>query len=135
MLPVICVNSGEDRGQPYVAMKLVGPSLEKVLRDRGPLVPDEAARLVVEIARAVDYLHQHGIIHCDLKPSNILLDGDELPVISHSAGVTVSWGLARMLARCEQLRTRTIPYMAPSKIRGTHQGEWIYSLSRVDLLS
>jgi serine/threonine-protein kinase len=115
ILPVF--DSGEDRGQPYVAMRLVGPSLERSLAARGTIGPDEAARLVVEIARAVDYLHQHGIVHCDLKPSNILLDGDH-PLIT-------DFGLSRALgdetepgAIDERRLEGTIPYMAPEQVRG-----------------
>jgi eukaryotic-like serine/threonine-protein kinase len=115
VLPVF--DSGEDRGQPYVAMKLVGSSLAQVLRTRGCVSPAEAARLVIEIARAVDYLHQHDIVHCDLKPSNILLDGDQ-PLIT-------DFGLSRVLERDaeadgmdERRLEGTIPYMAPEQARG-----------------
>jgi serine/threonine protein kinase len=87
ILPVF--DSGEDRGQPYVAMTFVGSNLDQALRSRGSIAPHEAARLIIEIARAVDYLHQHGIVHCDLKPSNILLDGDQ-PLIT-------DFGLSRVL--------------------------------------
>jgi eukaryotic-like serine/threonine-protein kinase len=115
ILPVF--DSGEDRGQPYVAMKLVGSSLEHALRTRGSIAPDEAARLIIEIARAVDYLHQHGIVHCDLKPSNILLDNDQ-PLIT-------DFGLSRVLesdsgtdTMDERRLEGTIPYMAPEQARG-----------------
>jgi eukaryotic-like serine/threonine-protein kinase len=115
VLPVF--DSGEDRGQPYVAMKLVGSSLDELLRTHGSVAPAEAARLIVEIARAVDYLHQHGIVHCDLKPSNILLDGEQ-PLIT-------DFGLSRVLepeAAADALDERrlegTIPYMAPEQARG-----------------
>jgi serine/threonine-protein kinase len=115
VLPVF--DSGEDRGQPYVAMKLVGPSLERLLSAQGTLAAGESARLVAEIARAVDYLHQHDVVHCDLKPSNILLDGDQ-PLIT-------DFGLSRVLkgesemGPTGQLRIEgTIPYMAPEQVRG-----------------
>ena len=51
ILPVF--DSGEEGGQPYVTMKLVATSLEQTLRRRGRFEPEEAAHLVVEIARAV----------------------------------------------------------------------------------
>lgn len=115
ILPVF--DSGEDRGQPYVTMKLVSMSLERALRLRGRFEPDEAARLVVEIARAADYLHQHGIVHCDLKPSNILLEDDQ-PLIT-------DFGLSQVLDRDEESAAEgerhvagTIPYMSPEQLRG-----------------
>jgi serine/threonine-protein kinase len=115
ILPVF--DSGEDRGQPYVAMKLVASSLEHSLLARGRITPDEAARLVIEIARAVDYLHQHGIVHCDLKPSNILVEEGQ-PLITDI-------GLSRVLESdpgtdtMDQRRLEgTIPYMAPEQARG-----------------
>jgi serine/threonine-protein kinase len=68
---------GEREGQHYFTMKLVeGGSLagqiERLTRE-----PREAVRLVAQVARAVHYAHQHGILHRDLKPANVLLQKDE----------------------------------------------------------
>jgi serine/threonine-protein kinase len=129
ILPVY--DSGEEGGQPYVAMKLVGMSLEQALRSRGPLEPDEAARLVAEIARAVDYLHQHGIVHCDLKPSNILLDGDQ-PLITDFGLSRVLGGEAESASEYARRLEGTIPYMAPEQLRGEPgKPSDIYSLGAV----
>lgn len=124
-------DSGEDRGQPYFAMKLVGQSLDRVLRERRRMAPDEAVRLVIEMARTVDYFHRHGYVHCDLKPSNVLLDGDQ-PLIT-------DFGLARVLepdADVGAIDGRrlegTIPYMSPEQLRGEPTpASDIYSLGAI----
>ena len=64
---------GEHAGQHYFSMGFVdGMSLAKRVAD-GPLPPREAAELLVQIAEAVQYAHDKGVIHRDLKPANILL--------------------------------------------------------------
>src|SRR5262249_46750070 len=64
---------GEVDGQHYFTMQLLaGGSLADRLRG-GPLPPPEAARLVRQVAQAVQHAHGHGILHRDLKPANILL--------------------------------------------------------------
>src|SRR5262245_36291948 len=62
---------GEVRGQPYLAMRWIdGASLA----ERPPRSPGDAAALVAKVARAVQYAHDRGILHRDLKPQNILVD-------------------------------------------------------------
>src|SRR5262245_58884824 len=66
--------TGKVNGLPYMVMQYVdGCSLAQRLK-RGPLPADEAARLVVAVARAVAAMHAAEVVHRDLKPSNILLD-------------------------------------------------------------
>ena len=81
-------DAGDHEGQLWCAMDLVdGDDLAALLRD-GPLPLQEAVHLVAEIARAVHSLHDHGILHRDVKSSNILLDRSGTPYLT-------DFGLAR----------------------------------------
>lgn len=66
----------EHEGQPYFVMTYIdGTTLAKRLAD-GPMTATEAAKLLVQVSRAVQHAHCQGVLHRDLKPSNILLDRD-----------------------------------------------------------
>jgi serine/threonine protein kinase len=103
----------------YVVLEYVdGGDLGRRMKDR-PSQPEEAARLVITLARAVDYAHSMGIIHRDLKPSNILLTRDGTPKIS-------DFGLAKLIGEREEEEAVTAEgmilgtpsYMAPEQARG-----------------
>jgi eukaryotic-like serine/threonine-protein kinase len=93
------------------------------LADRlsGPLAPRDAARLMETIARAVHHIHRHGQLHLDLKPSNILLDGDAGAAWGAIIPKVSDFGIART---AEPGATDTggvgaggsPPYMAPEQI-------------------
>ncbi|MBX3467858.1 MAG: serine/threonine protein kinase [Planctomycetes bacterium] len=108
--------AGVEGGRPYLVMDLVdGESLEERLV-RGPLPPQEAARLVAPIARALAALHAARIIHRDVKPANVLVDGAGRPRLT-------DFGLARLLDEGERLtRTNqalgTACFMAPEQFAG-----------------
>ena len=64
----------ERDGSCYFSMKFVeGGQLDKVVR-RTPMSIRQAAELVAKVARTVHYAHEHGILHRDIKPGNVLLD-------------------------------------------------------------
>ncbi len=67
--------TGVAPGVVWLAMELVeGESLATLLSRRGALPPNEAARVIAALARAVAHVHGHGVIHRDIKPENVILD-------------------------------------------------------------
>ncbi|SFI57910.1 serine/threonine-protein kinase [Planctomicrobium piriforme] len=75
-------DAGDIEGTPYLVMQYVeGESLAERMRRQRPGI-DETVRLLIPIARAVDYLHGQEIVHRDLKPGNILLNRDHTPFVT-----------------------------------------------------
>jgi len=67
-------NAGVDNGRMYTAMELIeGDSFEDFLLRRKRLDEDEAVGYAVQLAKALDYLHEHGYVHRDIKPANLML--------------------------------------------------------------
>jgi serine/threonine protein kinase/Tfp pilus assembly protein PilF len=107
---------GERDGQCYFSMKFVeGGQLDEVIQRR-PISIRQAAELMAKVARTVHYAHEHGILHRDIKPGNILLDAKGEPHLT-------DFGLAR-LVESESTVTRTLEvlgtpsYMAPEQAAG-----------------
>ena len=116
----------EFQGCPYFSMKLVeGESLSDQIKAqetaRGSRHdPMTAARLMATIARAVQYAHERGFLHCDLKPSNILLDREGRPYVT-------DFGLAKRASEDSAVSLSgaimgTPSYMAPEQASGCPQG-------------
>ena len=107
---------GEHEGQPFFTMKLVeGETLARRLFT-GPMPPSEAARLLLDVARGIDYAHERGVLHRDLKPSNILIDRDGNAHVS-------DFGLAKRIEGGGTLTRSgailgTPSYMAPEQATG-----------------
>jgi WD40 repeat protein len=107
---------GQHEGQHYFSMGFVeGQSLSQRLAD-GPLPPRQAAALIVKVAEAIEYAHQRGVIHRDLKPHNILLDQNGNPRVT-------DFGLAKKLKDDSRLTGSgqimgTPSYMPPEQAGG-----------------
>ena len=104
---------GEREGSCYFSMKFIeGGQLDEVAK-RKPISPRDAAELIAKLARAVHYAHEHGILHRDIKPGNVLIDTKGEPHLT-------DFGLAR-LVETDNTLTRTMDvmgtpgYMAPEQ--------------------
>ncbi len=112
------VDAGEIEGRQYLAMRLVrGRMLEEHIKEDGPMAVEEIVRLASELGDALDALHAVGLIHRDVKTSNILLDKD-----AGDAAALTDFGLAKGTGYAELTRpgqiVGTIDYLAPERIRG-----------------
>jgi WD40 repeat protein len=84
--------TGELEGQPFFTMPLLtGGTLQQLVAN-GPLPPTVAARVAQQVADGVQHAHEHGIIHRDIKPQNILLQRETSGPDSGSKGSTVTGG-------------------------------------------
>jgi serine/threonine protein kinase/tetratricopeptide (TPR) repeat protein len=124
---------GERDGTYYFSMRFVeGDALDEVV-DRGSMSVRQAAELIAKVARTVHYAHEHGILHRDIKPGNILLDANGEPHLS-------DFGLARLVEHGSTL-TGTLEvmgtpcYMAPEQAVGNNaalcRGTDVYGLGAV----
>lgn len=109
---------GERDGSCYFSMKFVeGGQLDQVV-GREPMSPRSAVELIAKVVRTVHYAHEHGILHRDIKPGNILLDAKGEPHLT-------DFGLAR-LVETESTVTHTLEvlgtpsYMAPEQAVGNN---------------
>jgi serine/threonine protein kinase len=130
-------NVFSEQGNYYIAMEfMAGGSLGVRLKSPGPLPVEEAVRIAIEICEGLDYAHQRGVVHCDLKPANILFTGGP-----GGAAKVADFGIAHV---SDRLLTRTwhtsagfvagtLPYMSPEQADGVRDDPRIdvYALGAV----
>jgi serine/threonine protein kinase len=110
---------GQTEEFAYTVLEYVDGGDLRQRMDESSWPAESAARLVLTLARAVDYAHSAGILHRDLKPSNILLTKDGVPKIS-------DFGLAKLIGDRDEAESSTLPgtvmgtpsYMAPEQAAG-----------------
>ena len=125
---VAVYDEGRDGADAFMVMEYVrGRSLREVVAERGALPPHEAARIVSQVANALDATHAAGVIHCDVKPANVMLDD------SGTAKLT-DFGIARAAQDPQERElVGTARYVAPERIEGapaTERGD-VYGLGLV----
>jgi serine/threonine protein kinase len=112
---VTVFGAGEVDGLLYVSMRYVpGRDLGRIVEADGPLPPEDAARLIAQVADGLDAVHSAGLVHRDVKPHNVIVDeeGD-----AHLA----DFGLAKAMGATTGLTATgqvigTVDYMAPEQI-------------------
>ena len=113
LVPV--VDSGVEHGRLYLAMRYGGGSLGDRLKAEGALEVAEAIRIVAHAASGLDALHRRGLVHRDVKPSNILIDDDGVAAVG-------DFGLTKGASYTELTRMGqvigTIDYLAPELVKG-----------------
>lgn len=107
---------GEEDGRPYIVMEYVaGDTLKNIIRQEGPFDPDDVAALLEQVAPALDYAHERGIVHRDVKPQNIMVDTNGLAKV-------VDFGIAKGVgdASLTDLGTAlgTAHYVSPEQASG-----------------
>jgi serine/threonine protein kinase len=135
-------------GHPYIVMEyLKGPTLAAYLRDlfrrNERLQPMQVARLLVALAAALDYAHEQGVIHRDIKPGNIILHNKareistQDPLTARTEPVITDFGLVRIAHSSTQTASGVVSgtpaYMSPEQAQGMqvdHRSD-IYSLGIV----
>ncbi len=79
-------DEGPAGAESFIVMEYVGGrTLKAIRRERGPLPPAEAMALVLGILPAFGYLHAQGLVYCDFKPDNFMLEGDDVKLIDLGA--------------------------------------------------
>lgn len=118
IVPVRAVLDLGNSGIALVMAHVAGRTLKQVIRDDGPFSPERATQVMRDVGRALGAAHGIGIVHRDVKPENIFIDGDGRAVLA-------DFGLARSMGTGDTQLTMvgvaigTPAYMAPEQIEGS----------------
>jgi eukaryotic-like serine/threonine-protein kinase len=114
ILPLL--DSGEAEGFLYYVMPYVeGESLRARLVRQGELSVPEAARILREVADALSYAHEHGVVHRDIKPDNVMLSGRHALVMDFGVAKAVSESTGKNAMTTAGVALGTPTYMAPEQ--------------------
>ena len=107
----------EENGNPFLVMDYIeGQTLDDILAERGKLTEDETVKLLKPVAEALDYAHQQGVVHRDVKSGNVIIRKDGVPFV-------LDFGIAReihetMTRVTGKLSSGTLMYMSPEQLNG-----------------
>lgn len=108
---------GEDDGRHYIVMELVeGQTLKNMIAEKGKLDVEEALHIAKKIAAALEMAHKNNLVHCDIKPHNIL-------VTANGAVKVADFGIARAVSSSTLTYNDTVVgsvhYFSPEQAKGT----------------
>jgi eukaryotic-like serine/threonine-protein kinase len=104
----------------YIVMEFVdGESCAEILRDRGPMRPNEAVNVLAQACRGLDYAHRNGVVHRDVKPGNLLRSRD-------NAVKLADFGIAKAAEQSDITKVGSVlgtaAYLSPEQARGEPAG-------------
>jgi serine/threonine-protein kinase len=114
---VTIIDRGEEDGHQFIVFEYVpGNTLKDYVARRGPLPPGEALSLAIEVGKGLAYAHRQGIVHRDVKPQNVILNGDGLPKVT-DFGIARSVDVEKGITQTGTV-VGTSDYIAPEQASG-----------------
>jgi hypothetical protein len=111
--------TGDQDGLAYIAMRFVdGSDLRALIRRDHALSAPRAARIVAQVAAALDAAHRSGLVHRDVKPANVLLDAEEHVYLADFGLTRGEWSTTGPRPTESGVFVGTSDYVAPEQIRG-----------------
>jgi YVTN family beta-propeller protein len=113
-------HAGDEQGRLYLAMRFVeGTNLGELIGDEGRLDPERAIGILDQVGAALDAAHAGGLVHRDVKPANVLLEGGR----GREHAYLTDFGISKLVTAGTDLTTRgrfigTVDYVAPEQIAG-----------------
>jgi serine/threonine protein kinase len=114
---VMRVFGGEKRSRIYMVMEWCEGRLLREILDEGRIAPDRAIRITVEVLEALQYIHDNGVVHRDMKPENVMVDADD-NVKLIDFGIASDAAARRLTYANITAALGTPNYISPEQVKG-----------------